>query len=153
MEYSFDTSAILNTWRRHYPPDLFPTLWEKLESLIDSGIAVATEEVLEELRRKDDEIYNWATRHSDMFIPIDEMIQYRVLGVMNEFPRLVDNQTNRSGADPFVVALAQLHDLTVVTYEERTHSARRPKIPDVCDSLNLRCITVVDLVREQGWAI
>lgn len=153
MEYSFDTSAILNTWRRHYPPDLFPTLWERLESLIDSGTAVATEEVLEELRRKDDEIHGWAVRHRSMFIPIDELIQYRVLDVMSEFPRLVDNRSNRSGADPFVIALAQLHDLTVVTYEESTNSLRRPKIPDVCARLNLRCIKMVDLIREQGWTM
>lgn len=153
MEYSLDTSAVLNTWRRHYPPDLFPSLRERLESLIDSGTAVATEEVMEELKRKDDEVHAWAAQHPSMFVPIDEIIQYRVLEIMSEFPRLVDNRSNRSGADPFVVALAQIYDLTVVTYEEPTRSTNRPKIPDVCSSLNLRCIRMIDLMREQGWSM
>ncbi len=153
MKYSFDTSAIVNTWRRYYPPDIFPTLWQNLHDLIDSGAAVATQAALWELEQKDDEIYEWAKLHSGMFVPIDEMIQSHVRDVMSQFPRLVDNRSNRSGADPFVIALARLHDLTVVTYEERTSSARRPKIPDVCDEMNLKCINIVQLIRDQGWAI
>ena len=53
MKYSIDTSSILTGWRRTYPPDIFPTLWEKLDELIAEQILIATEEVLHELEKKD----------------------------------------------------------------------------------------------------
>lgn len=37
MRYSIDTSAILDGWRRHYPPDVFPGLWTRMEGLIVAG--------------------------------------------------------------------------------------------------------------------
>ncbi len=153
MEYSFDTSTIVNGWRRYYPPELFPSLWTNIESLIASGSAVATEAVLWELEKKDDEIHEWAIEHSEMFVPIDEFIQYSVTDILGEFPRLLDNRSNRSGADPFVIGLAQINDLIVVTYEEKTNSLQCPNIPDVCEELGVRCINLVELVRDQGWRI
>ena len=57
MRYSIDTSAILEAWRRQYPPDVIPALWDGLDSLIRSGDLRATEEVLHELERKDDEVF------------------------------------------------------------------------------------------------
>ena len=124
-----------------------------MESLIASGSAVATEAVLWELEKKDDEIHEWAVTRIEMFVPIDEFIQYSVTDILREFPRLLDNRSNRSGADPFVIGLAHMNDLTVVTYEEKTNSLQRPNIPDVCEGLGVRCINLVELVREQGWRI
>lgn len=151
MKYSFDTSAFLNPWNRDYPPDIFGSLWEGFDDLIQSGRLLATEEVLEELRRKDDEMYRWALDRRQMFVPLHGLIQQAVIGILAEYPRLIDNRRNRSGADPFVIALAQVEDCTVVTCETRTNSLIRPHIPDVCDALNIRCIDVVGLIREQGW--
>ena len=49
MKYSIDTSSILEGWRRHYPLDVFPGLWDQLDSLIADGDLRSTEEVLHEL--------------------------------------------------------------------------------------------------------
>ena len=64
--------------------------------------------------------------------------------------RLIDTRRNRSGSDPFVIAVAQVHGLAVVSYEQRSGAVRRPHIPDVCDALNIRTLGLVDLFREQG---
>jgi hypothetical protein len=55
MKYSIDTSAILDGYNRLYPPDVFPKLWTNIENLIKNGDIKATEMVLHELDRKDDE--------------------------------------------------------------------------------------------------
>jgi hypothetical protein len=34
LKYSLDTSAILEAWRRRYPPDVFPVVWRRIEDLI-----------------------------------------------------------------------------------------------------------------------
>ena len=105
------------------------------------------------MEQKDDEILEWARQRSHFFIQVDETLQYAIRQILRDFPRLLDNRSNRSGADPFVIALAQVYNLTVVTYESRTNSLQRPNIPDVCDTLNVRCIDVLELVRERGWVL
>ncbi len=52
-----------------------------------------------------------------------------------------------------VIALAASREpkLTVVT-EEGHGSAKSPKIPFVCASLGIRCINMLRLIRDQGWA-
>lgn len=153
MLYRFDTSAFLNSWNRYYPPDLFPSLWERFDDLINSGNIIATEEVRIELERKDDGVYRWALGRRRMFIPMYENIQQSARNILAQYPRLIDNRRNRSGADPFVIALAQtqMEDCAVVTYETRGNSQNRPYIPDVCDALGVRCISVRELIQEQGW--
>ena len=153
MKYSVDTSAILNAWNRYYPPDVFPTIWEGIDDLIVRGVLISTEEVLVELERKDDDVHAWAKAHGKFSIPLDEQIQIVVARILQQFPRLVDTRRNRSGADPFVIALAVVEECAVVTYEGRSNSQDRPHIPDVCDAMGIRCIDVLQLIREQKWVI
>lgn len=149
--YSVDTSAFINPWRRTYPPDVFPPLWEEhYPGLIESGLARATDEVRIELERQDDELLGWARSQEGLFVPIDDGIQAHVGRILDEHPKLIDANAGRSGADPFVIALALQSGLTVVT-EERARSLVNPKIPDVCAEVGVRCITVIELMREQGW--
>ena len=151
MKYSIDTSAIVQAWRAHYPPEVFPAVWERLEDLIASGALRASEEVLYELERKDDEVLAWVGDHEELIIDIDQEIQLAVQAILEQHRRLLDTRKSRSGADPFVIALAQIHRAAVVTYERPTNSLTRPKIPDVCRALGIRCITFLELLREQGW--
>jgi hypothetical protein len=53
--------------------------------------------------------------------------------------------------DPWVIALAQLQGCKVVT-EESIGSEKRPKIPDVCDALELNCLRIADLIEELNWS-
>ena len=92
MRYSFDTSAILNAWRRHYHPKTFPSLWSKLDELIESRDIIASEEVMVELRRKDDEVYAWARERVQMFTPLYPDIQQSAANILANYPRLIDNR-------------------------------------------------------------
>jgi len=151
LRYSIDTSALLDGWVRHYPPDVFPGLWHGLEELIETNRLIATEEVLYELERKEDEVYAWAKGRSSMFVPIDEKIQPVVADILNDFEKLLDTRENRSGADPFVIALAKVEGCTVVTGEKATGTPNRPNIPDVCAALNVPCVSLLQLIRNEGW--
>lgn len=151
MKYSIDTSAILDAWRRHYPRDVFPALWVRFEAAIANESLQATEEVLVELERKDDEVYDWAKQQPDFFVALDEEIQEAVSEILLKHERLLDTRANRSAADPFVIALAQLNNCAVVTGERRTGSINRPHIPDVCEALGIPVMTMLDLIRAEGW--
>ena len=150
-KYSFDTSVFINAWNRDYPRAVFKSFWLQLESDIVDGKIVATDEVRIELERKDDEILKWAKERSYMFIPIDVSIQNSVLSILRRFPRLVEKRLGISGADPFVVGLAMIRDLTVVTYEKPSGNPEKPKIPDACAAYGIECISLPQMALREGW--
>lgn len=119
--------------------------------MIVAGDIIASEEALEELKRKDDEVHQWVRERGQMFIPPYPDIQQSVINILANYPRLIDNRKNRSGADPFVIGLAQVENCAVVTYETPSPSMNRPRIPDVCSSLGIKCINMSELIQEQGW--
>jgi hypothetical protein len=108
VKYSIDTSAILEGHVRQYPPDVFPALWQNFDSLINSGDIKATEEVLYELEKKDDNVYAWAKDRLHMFIPLNEEIQRVAMEILSRYTRLVDIRRSRTAADPFVIGVARL---------------------------------------------
>jgi hypothetical protein len=151
VKYSFDTSSLVEPWRRTYPPDVFPSLWEQhLPALVGNGDLRSTEEVHIELQRQDDELLEWTTLHPGMFIEVDEAVQVSVAAILAEYPNLIDVNTGRSGADPFVIALAQTSGCAVVT-EEKPRSLINPKIPDVCAALGVPCMNMLQVIRDEGW--
>ena len=74
--------------------------------------------------------------------------------IMGLYPKLVDTSKGKSGADPFVIALArsQTPHLTVIT-EEKGGSQKKPKIPYVCREEGIRSISLLELIVEQKWVI
>ena len=132
---------------------MFPGVWEKLGELIEGGEIIASEEVKHDLSRKDDELFDWANKRSHMFIPIDEEIQLVVAEILKGHKKLIDTRRNRSGSDPFVIALAKIRGCAVVTGEKPSNSEKRPHIPDVCAALGLKWIDIVQLLREEGLVL
>jgi hypothetical protein len=65
------------------------------------------------------------------------------------YPRLVDTSKGRSGADPFVIALAAAANpiMTVVTEEH----PGKTKIPDVCKKEGIKFCNLADLIEQEGW--
>jgi hypothetical protein len=148
MPYSVDTSGWLDGWQRYYPADVFPSLWSKLDDLITAGEIISSEEVYLELKRKDDDLHAWIQARKQMLVPLDEAIQVHAVGLLDEFPRLVDTLRGRSKADPFVIATAMARGAVVVTGEPLTGKLDKPRIPDVCQLKNIRCITFLQMIRE-----
>ena len=86
-----------------------------------------------------------------LFVPLDDTIQQATSEVLAKHPLLMKATKSRNGADPFVIATAQVRGLTVVT-EEKGGSDRRPKIPSVCKALDVPCINVLQFLRDHGWS-
>lgn len=147
--YSFDTSSFSNGWVKLYPPDVFPGVWLRMSEAIAGGVVRSPDEVREELSLGDPELMRWARNQAGLFVPTDALLQQEVRRVLEAAPRLVDLGRRRSLGDPWVIAMARLYGLTVVT-EERSRPTR-PRIPDVCRMLGVRCVTLLDVMRELEW--
>lgn len=153
MAFCFDTSAILDAWVRYYPPDVFPTIWVRMDQAATTGQIFVIDEVVTELKHKDDGIHKWIDSRESMIVPIDDGIQSYLVGIMTRYPKLVDTRRSRSGCDPWVIALARARGFSVVTAEKASGNLTRPKIPDVCKDLAVPCIEVVEFFRKQGWRV
>lgn len=151
MGYSLDTSGFLDAWVRHYPIDVFPTVWERLDRAARSGLLLASDEVLHELERKDDDAHAWMKARGEMIVAFNPKIESEVIGLMTRFPRLVDQKKGRSGGDPFVIAVAIVGGHSVITGEYGSGKLDSPKIPDVCRELGIPCVRILDFFREQAW--
>jgi len=149
--YCFDTSAFLDAWNRYYPPDVFPQLWTAIEEQIAAGALIATEEVRVELAKKDDGLFKWAKKQQRLFCDLDEPQQISAAEVLGRFPKLIDTRKGRSGADPFVIALARVRGAIVVTGENDDGTAERPKIPTVCSAFDVRYLRMLAFIRENRW--
>ncbi|PZS35023.1 MAG: DUF4411 domain-containing protein [Pseudonocardiales bacterium] len=150
MAYCFDTSALLQCWARYYPMDVFPGLWDRLDAMIRGGELVAPDEVGREIAKQDDGLNTWVKDRPELLIPLDDEIQRATSDVLDAFPELVKELSGRNQADPFVVALARVRGLTVVT-QEKGGSQMRPRIPMVCRQVDVECMDVVSFIRDRGW--
>ena len=149
MTYSLDTSVLIEAWVRHYPQDVFPAVWKQFEDGIDRGKLKAVFEVYRELEQHGDDLFAWAKRRKGKFVLLNKEIQRRAAAILARFPSLAKADTTRRDADPFVIALAAVEGLTVVTYE--LPRPTKPRIPDVCQRLSIPCIAPVELFRNEKW--
>jgi hypothetical protein len=74
--------------------------------------------------------------------------------IVNDHPDFMKINSTKSGADPFVVALAEVKELTVVTYETMAKQNAAPKIPNVCVARGLGdTASLVDVLRAGGFRL
>lgn len=166
MIYCMDTSAFI-ALERDYSHDVFPSLWDDfIISLVKENRLIASEEVKEELKRKDNDLVNWVKRNcNEVFAKTDIQILEHVKDIMNRFPNLINSDNpSRNQADPFVIALAlktrqsikeEKRDsgLIVITYENFTGNLGGPKMPDICRYFKVRVGKLIDIFKIEGWKI
>lgn len=152
-QFSFDSSAFIHAWHRAYRPKNFMTFWTNLEEAILAGHIVASTEVLLELERKDDDIHKWCKRLAESIsVEVDDEQQLHMQHLMGAYPRLVDTVKGRSGADPFVIAIARMRRGRIIVVSEEDFGKKdSPRIPDVCRAENIRCFKLADFIEERDW--
>jgi rRNA-processing protein FCF1 len=158
-DYCIDTSALIDLRRRKYAPDVFRSLWERIEELVKSGRIISHQKVFEELKKltdKSDNLLKWAKVHKRMFISLDGGQSKNVLKILEVFPRLIDQNRETEEADPFVIALAMIENRTIITSEQPAYidvnKNARPKIPDVCKHYKVPCIyDLLEFFRQEKW--
>src|SRR5258706_3188225 len=148
MDYCLDTSVYSQAYRLYYAFDIAPNFWNALSTLAQDGIIISPIAVYDELMDGKDELKEWAKdQRKKLFIEPDSKVNdaYRqVVEFANK--RYHDEHWIREflkGADPWVIAHAKAHDLTVVTMEgakkaeDVNKSSRRfvgeIKIPNMCN--------------------
>ena len=146
----FDTCSFTEL-RRSYPKQEFESVWQFVEQLLNSGRIFSIDEVYIELAQQDDEIFQWVSQWEDKFIPLDDAIQTKALEILSRFPTLIDLRKGKSGADPFLIAVAAVRGGIIVSEENRSGGPPMVKIPDVALSFGIPCMKFLNVLRQEGY--
>lgn len=148
--YCIDTSSLIGAFVRHYPRSSFPGFWREFEQLIEHGRVFAPEAVYGELKGRKDALAEWAKSHAQMFLQPDMYVLARVGNIGIHFPAAAQTTIAENKADPFLVALADNKQWTVVS-EERGTSQEIPTIPQMCKRYAVPCIQLVEVITRERW--
>ncbi len=154
MIYCIDTSSLIAAWHERYPIENFPKFWDRVDGLIQEKRLVSPVEVFHETEKRSDELHDWLkARKADVFCELDSAVQTEAANVLAKFPRLVEDKKLNTSADPFVIALALVRRVPVVTEEKLTGNDRKPHIPDVCAAFGVECKNLLDMIRSEKWVV
>lgn len=150
--YAVDTSSIIRL-HRELPRDVFPTVWGYLEDLVGRGRAFFPRDCHEELKKKDDHLYVWASG-LDGFVdqPDSDEVDCATL-ITEDHPDWVQEQQN--AGDPWVVANASVHGRVILTEETMKGPGtidKNFKIPNVAVEFDVSCVSFNQLARNEGWS-
>ena len=152
--YVIDSSVWIHIGRNH-PQDIFVSLWEHIDESITSGLICSPDEVLRELEQGHDTLAAQLSPKAGLFRPLDTDLQTSVTEVLARCPTIIDPESDRNRADPFVVALAkQLNHVVVSNEKPRRGETGRIKIPDACTLLAMRQpLDWFGFLRDVGWRL
>jgi hypothetical protein len=153
--YSVDSSSLMDWQGRYFPTDVFEGLVGRIEQLVLSGRFIAPDLVKEEIAAVGTAgLIGWAESRAGIFDSTSELLA-EAQSIQNQFAGLRDPRAEYEEADAYVIALARRHSGTVVTQETPAAEKRNPKrthfIPDVCRELGVPCISLLGLMRREGW--
>ena len=154
--YVLDTSSFSRLFGC-YPPDRFPSLWSRFESLLSADRIYSTREVLIELeagKRRTEKAYNWAKGNRHVFADLggDEGAFVVEIFRVPHFQQIMRNKQGvvSTSADPFIIARAHTLGATVVTEESKPpHGAR---IPNICERFRIPCVKLDGLMQRENWS-
>lgn len=153
MVYSFDTSALIDGIERFYPIANFPGLWERMDELISAGRLLVSEEAWNEAVSADAALKEWCNEDGagrEACIALTDSAVAAVAGaIARQFPKWI-TQGRKNGADPFVIAVAEVRGCAVVS-GETNGGPGKPKIPYVCGERNVEHVRFTDVVIREGW--
>lgn len=149
--YCFDTNALIDGWRT-YHPDIFGPVWRNLERLIRERRAFSSTEVEREIKQWSGkgELLEWVKAQDGFFREADSCVMKRV-GEITDQTDLVDEEAQKSTADPFVIGLALCEKARVVTHEGHAAPQARMKVPDVCRKFDVSYTRFLGVIKQENW--
>jgi hypothetical protein len=153
--YVIDANVMIEAAKSYYAFDRVPGFWTWMDGRIAGGVVKTASLVAEEidypealvewLKAKDPELTFIDVSHPDIQQKFSEIATWTVTSPFG--PEHIAKFL--AGADPWLVAAADVRQACVVTQE--THvgpGAKKVKIPNVCEAFGVRCIHTFEMLGE-----
>ena len=153
QKYCLDANVLIQAWQKYYSPSFCPSYWDVLDKLGREGRIFLPQLVYDEITRTEDDLSRWlkASKIPKRILDVQITECWKdILAVNPIHKNLVDNNRNRSLADPWVTAHALRENACVVTKEEKitAPNSTKIKIPNVCSNIGLRCMNDFEFILE-----
>jgi hypothetical protein len=154
--YIFDANVFINLHRIDMHSIRLPDeVWVKLDELMMDGKIISHRTVYDEVvsgSKNPDKISAWLRSRKDYFEKSTARQIEIMAEVINKFPKLIDVNTERDQADPWLVALAAekieqntTYEYIVVTQENQASSI---KLPAACKEFGVHSIPLAEFFEE-----
>ena len=162
MLYLLDANVLIAANRDYYPLGRVPEFWDWLLDRATRQQTKISVEVYEEaLAGAEDDLTRWLRENRDTLL-LDENVDEGLVAQVTEVgyaPDLSDEEVERVGRDPFLIAhaLGEPAQRVVVTTEHSKPRKQRANrhIPDVCRDLGVRCCNTYEFIEAldftTGW--
>lgn len=159
--YCIDASAFIRM-HRFYPLRIIPDLWNLMEELFKQRKILSHQIVFDEIvpkTGKKDELAQWLTGFRQNFFPTTQRQLELVPDVLSNFPKLIDPESEKDQADPWMVAMlveimeqdgmfGDQSDYVMVTTESEKKSTR---LPAACKHYNIRHMNLFEFFEDNGF--
>ena len=155
--YVLDANVFIAAWRDHYPPQVFPGLWEALENQCCLGRIRSIDRVQDEIESPPELVVWLSAIRQEMIASSAEVDVAVVYAQMQAWAEQAEQYTNAAReefarvADCWLAAYAKAHGATVVTNEKSNSTIqRRIPLPNVCaeNAFDIRVVTLVEMLEE-----
>lgn len=152
--YILDTNVFISLG--HYYQRRFPSLWEKIDSLAETGELISVKEVYRELDNQCNfaEVQAWISKYRKIFMnpTTEEMMLVTEILKKKQYQGLVRRKNILKGlavADPFLIA-SGIHKKAIVVTQETNDKNDAARIPNACKDYSVKCINLEGLLEEIG---
>jgi hypothetical protein len=151
-----DADTVIRADSTYYPLKRFPIFWQWLRHNGSAGSVKIPVEQFEEIVAGAGELVDWLNEQENKqaLLLAEESDPALVAAVTADgyAPDLNEAELVTLGRDPFLIAygFAAPGERCIVSFETSAPSKVRAnrKVPDVCTSLGVRCITLFELIKE-----
>ncbi len=146
--YVIDSSCIIEGRNSIYGADIFPVLWSNIENLITKHKLYIPEAVIAEVAEiHTDDPASWVNTWKNGQFVLSASDKQRALDV---YASLVPTAPPKVAgkADLHIIGIAKVLEATVVTQEKPPGTN---KIPTICSNEGVDCISLMGLMRQEGW--
>lgn len=166
--YLLDTNIYISFYERFYPKAHFPTFWKKITPIIDSKVIIP-DVVVDENFQSDWFVndflannYHQAILQHQNYAATWAMILKHIDDSKFYSPKALTGSrswAHESIADGWIIAIAKDEGYTIVTDESHNpnlntrNPASNPKVPDIADDFNVRCIDHLHFFDEIGLKV
>jgi len=164
VKYCFDTSGLSNP-KENMPLDIHESMWRRINQFIFDGNIGITTEIFDEMilidgvlgefigNNKDKVLFEIGDNHWDWNKYLENSTRMQTIyePFISEFNGGVKYTLGLN--DLSIIALSKTLNLPLLSMETRCNlaSPKKRKIPNICDSENIRHLTFTEFLRLEGF--
>ncbi len=148
-KYVIDSNVLIDAKNWHFPMDSATDFWDWLLTLGKDYLLIP-EEVQKEIGTGKDDLSVWLHTNKVIFACQTRDCLAVLPNVMAAYGTPTETDLEKLNADPYVIAHAMVLNAFVVTGEQpkATTVVKNKKIPNICASLGIKCLTLPALMWE-----